>query len=915
MTRRLRLKVPGWGDAREVGYFLATRTANGALALLHAYVVIAVLGESEAGHYFLFWTAAWILSVVMRIGVDGVMPRAVAEAGLAGVAVPSLRPVVLWSLALGAVAAPCMLFALGLPQAGIAAAACLVVSGAWALTHILGSILRASHRVAWSGVVTNVVWALGAAAAPLGLLVADRTWVSLAWLTVVTSVLAVAVSTIVVVRVLGTRLLRELAAHPSAARILDRDTLGAAAVGVLAETLVWLPVLLAAVFGTAVDVAVVFAAARLAGPFSWGYQAVVAALSPRLAGALALRRLDRVRRLLRTGAGAGLLVTLPVCLLGIVLAPYLLELLLGRASADGTAVLRLLIGARTIDALTGPVGESLLIGRRTWLDVGLLSAALTGGVALTAGLDASEPAVLAAGTGAAATFVLANILRLLVVRRLLRHDWSFGPWMPARATGAALVLVTVAAATSAMAWTALGGYERTFLALGGSVLLVVGAAWWAAQRIGARALWLSPAGLALVLTTTHFTLRPAAIAADPSTVVTGLIPLGFTWSDVAEATSLGALGFAALVFGYAWRAERHRDVGPRLAALPETRRVVVGAAVTLAVGSALWGVLFLRLGGVHVLLTDPGALHLNQFGGAYGTFGMVLCLGAALAMLWAWLHQPSRALGWALAGAAAVCCLASLALASRGPLFVTGLAGALLIARYRRPRPRTLLAVAAAGVVLFGANAIAREVRQYAHGRPMGEAIASALATDPLVTLSGDLIEFDHSVALVALVPDRLPYLNGESLLDIPRAFVPRALFAHKPLPIDFRLSRAIYGPGAIAGTPPTLPGELYWNFGLVGALLAMAVIGVALGAAARRLTRAGPFAAVVWCLVVSYCYLLFTRPLAFMLMLLAMALAGLSVAAIAMGLIDVRVAIARIARRPVAPTGDQAPVAAAERP
>jgi O-antigen/teichoic acid export membrane protein len=907
--------VSRWGQSREVGYYLATRTANGLLALLNAYVVIAVLGESEAGRYFLFWTAAWILSVVMRLGVDGVMPRVVAEAGLAGGAVPSLRPAVAWSVAVGALSAPCVLFALGLSQAGLAAVACLLVSAAWGLTHILGSLLRASHRVAWSGVVINVVWAVGAAAAPLGLLVTERSWLSLAWLTVLTSLLAVVISVVVVVRVIGARLLRELVARASDSRLLDRDTLGAACVGVLAETTVWLPVLLAAVFGNPVDVAVVFAATRLAGPFSWAYQAVVAALSPRLAAALAARRLDRVRRLLRVGAGAGVLVTLPLCAIGIALAPQLIELLLGHPSPDGATVLRLLIGARAIDALTGPVGESLLIGRRTWADVGLLSAAIAGGVAITAGLDASEPVVFAAGAGAAAAFVLANALRLLVVRRLLRHEWTLAIGAPARGEGAALVLVSLAAATSAVAWTELDGYTRIFFALAGSALLIAGSAWWAGRRLGARALLFSPAGLALGLIATHFTLRPAAITADPSTVATGLIPIGFTWADVAEATSLGALGFAALVFGYASRAQRDRGSGPRLAALPDTRRIVVGATATLAVGSLLWGALFFRIGGVHVLLTDPGALHLNQFGGAYGTFGMLLCLGSALVLLWAWLQHPSRALAWTLGGAAAVCGAASVALASRGPLFVTVLAAALLVARYRRPKRRTLVIVALAGAVLFGANSVVREARQYAHAVPIPEAVRSALTTDPLVTLSGDLIEFDHAVGVVTLIPERLSYLDGESLLDIPRAFVPRALDPSKPKPIDFRLSAAIYGPGAVAGTPPTLPGELYWNFGLVGALLAMAICGGILGEAGRRLTRAGPFAALAWCVIVAYCYTLFTRPLAFMLQLMVMALVALCVAATAMGLIDPRAAAAGLLRRRGEQRVDQTPVAVAERP
>src|SRR3712207_5807252 len=106
MSAVLRLSVVSWQRWSEVGVFVATRTLNGITALLHAGVVIAVLGEAASGHYFLFWTASWLLSVLMRLGVDGVMPRVVAEATVGGTPLPSLRPAMAWSLLVGLVAAP-----------------------------------------------------------------------------------------------------------------------------------------------------------------------------------------------------------------------------------------------------------------------------------------------------------------------------------------------------------------------------------------------------------------------------------------------------------------------------------------------------------------------------------------------------------------------------------------------------------------------------------------------------------------------------------------------------------------------------------------------------------------------------------------------------------------------------------------
>ena len=73
----------------------------------------------------------------------------------------------------------------------------------------------------------------------------------------------------------------------------------------------------------------------------------------------------------------------------------------------------------------------------------------------------------------------------------------------------------------------------------------------------------------------------------------------------------------------------------------------------------------------------------------------------------------------------------------------------------------------------------------------------------------------------------------------MPAAFVPRALWGEKPLPLDFKLSRIVYGEGADAGTPFTLAGELFWNFGVAGVLVGMALLGALAGLGWRALAGA----------------------------------------------------------------------------
>ena len=51
-------------SVRQGGVFLGSRAVNGALAVLQILLVTRAVGPSQAGRFFLLWTAAWLLSVV-----------------------------------------------------------------------------------------------------------------------------------------------------------------------------------------------------------------------------------------------------------------------------------------------------------------------------------------------------------------------------------------------------------------------------------------------------------------------------------------------------------------------------------------------------------------------------------------------------------------------------------------------------------------------------------------------------------------------------------------------------------------------------------------------------------------------------------------------------------------------------------
>ena len=147
----------GKGPVRQGGVFLGSRAVNGVLAVLQILLVTSAVGPSEAGRFFLLWTAAWLLSVVVKFGADGILPRAVAEAGVAGPR--TCRSAVPGGGARtgrradaadhGRARHPARALEFGLVVG-------LAVS--WAANGIVAALLKAHGRADLSGIVGSVVW-------------------------------------------------------------------------------------------------------------------------------------------------------------------------------------------------------------------------------------------------------------------------------------------------------------------------------------------------------------------------------------------------------------------------------------------------------------------------------------------------------------------------------------------------------------------------------------------------------------------------------------------------------------------------------------------------------------------------------------------------------------------------------------
>ncbi|MDX6449766.1 MAG: hypothetical protein QOD08_2229, partial [Gaiellaceae bacterium] len=187
--------------------------------------------------------------------------------------------------------------------------------------------------------------------------------------------------------------------------------------------------------------------------------------------------------------------------------------------------------------------------------------------------------------------------------------------------------------------------------------------------------------------------------------------------------------------------------------------------------------------------------------------------------------------------------------------------------------------VVAAGVVGILLLAFAQQVRGNTHFVSTREAIRRSAKTPFLSLFDNDLSTFDNFVAINKLVPGTVHYLDGRTLVEIPLSLIPRGLWHGKPLGVDTEATAYLY-PGAPAGSPLSMQGELYWNGGILPIVLGSAVVGFLLGLFARFYIRSTPGSrlALLYFALWPFTYALLTRSLAVMTENIVFALVGVVV-------------------------------------
>jgi hypothetical protein len=144
-----------------------------------------------------------------------------------------------------------------------------------------------------------------------------------------------------------------------------------------------------------------------------------------------------------------------------------------------------------------------------------------------------------------------------------------------------------------------------------------------------------------------------------------------------------------------------------------------------------------------------------------------------------------------------------------------------------RPQYRSwkFLGALVLGVVLFATAALS--ARRATQGG-MEAAVASLRSLPAKMTenVLDTVPMFDQMVATVQATGREIPYKEGESYVELIPVMVPRSLWPIETETAGVTL-RKVIEPYGIGGRPPSAMGEGYMNFGLVGALGIMFLLGI----------------------------------------------------------------------------------------
>ncbi|HEV7400593.1 MAG TPA: O-antigen polymerase [Solirubrobacterales bacterium] len=398
---------------------------------------------------------------------------------------------------------------------------------------------------------------------------------------------------------------------------------------------------------------------------------------------------------------------------------------------------------------------------------------------------------------------------------------------------------------------------------------------------GWRWLLASPVAVAAATWLPLFALRPIELYFYPGEAITPMIQLGYDTGDLSRTVAIAGVGCATWSIGFLTVLASLRSRSTKVSSIEPLHLKRRAPWLAIGLGAMLAGALFMRQGGPSALIHSAGALHTNQGSGFYGQLGIWMLVGTALYAFAAVLQgQSSAMVKRVLLVSAPLAIALTLALGSRGFIAFGLLAAAVIYLRMRAPNARAVAATIAVAILLAGALEFVAIVRTNAAATDLKTAVTRTFQTPIPAFQTADLSVFDDFVAMQAVVPSSISRLDGSSLLQIPAALAPRALWPGKPEPLDNMVTAYLY-PGQVAGSPITMQGELFWNFGLTGVAIGSLLIGALMGWSMALLFRRDVLSLMVYAVLYVSVFALLTRALGTMTANTFIALVGVVIATV----------------------------------
>ncbi|MGH3134087.1 MAG: O-antigen polymerase [Gaiellaceae bacterium] len=331
-----------------------------------------------------------------------------------------------------------------------------------------------------------------------------------------------------------------------------------------------------------------------------------------------------------------------------------------------------------------------------------------------------------------------------------------------------------------------------------------------------------------------FVVRPAAMLLEHEMTFWGLD----VRPKLPHAILLALVGAVAFVSGYELRVARSlalRLPSPRPL---ETRPATVAALGVAAVALAAWVIFLPTSDGVEslrLLLEGRSAelAELLQSSSTYVWYGSLLFAPAGVVLVALALRERSAPLGVLAAAVVALALLRTLPVGGRIVLLpmVGGIFVVAYVMRDRRPSARMLAAVAV--LSLFGSYFLL-------HTRDPTDQLTARSAIQELAEQPQDVLDpvlhgADAEMVLalsaaLTVVPEELPHRwGGATIGNLATRPIPRELWSGKPRPPGETVVATVWPslyPGLDPAFSPLL--ALYWDFGIPGIALGMALFGIA---------------------------------------------------------------------------------------